>query len=74
MPVYGMMEKITETTLQGLEFRVQGDSPPYVDRIWGMWGSYGNVRKTIFYILEVDFKLQQNPQSFNPYKQKQPTV
>ena len=25
-------------------------SPPQVDRIWGMWGSYYNVPKTIFYL------------------------
>ena len=25
--------------------------PPYVDRIWGMWGSYSSLPKAIFYLL-----------------------
>ena len=27
-------------------------SPPYVDRTWDMWGSYYNMPKAIFYVLE----------------------
>ena len=27
-------------------------SPPLVDRIWGIWGSYHNVPKAIFYLLK----------------------
>ena len=29
-------------------------SPPYVDRIWGIWGSYYNVPRAIFYLLKGD--------------------
>ena len=37
-----------ETTIRvkGLGFRAY--SPPSVDRIWGIWGSYNNVPKAIF--------------------------
>ena len=31
-------------------------SPPEVDRIWGMWGSYDNVPKAIFYLLKGSYK------------------
>ena len=27
-------------------------SPPFVDRIWGTWGSYYNIPKAIFHLLE----------------------
>ena len=27
-------------------------SPPKVDRIWGIWGSFYNVPKAIFYLLK----------------------
>ena len=35
---------------------VQGYSPPEVDRIWGIWGSYCNIPKAMFYLLKVDYK------------------
>ena len=31
-------------------------SPPKVDRIWGIWGSYFNVPKAIVYLLEGDYQ------------------
>ena len=34
-------------------------SPPYVDRIWGIWGSYYNIPKAIFYLLKGDYVLLQ---------------
>ena len=30
-------------------------SPPQVDRIWGIWGSYYNMPKAIFYVLKGDY-------------------
>ena len=30
-------------------------SPPQVDRIWGIWGSYYNIPKAIFYLLKGDY-------------------
>ena len=34
-------------------------SPPLVDRIWGIWGSYYNIPKAvIFYLLKGDYKPQ----------------
>ena len=30
-------------------------SPPPVDRIWGIWGSYYNIPKAIFYLLVGDY-------------------
>ena len=30
-------------------------SPPEVDRIWGIWGSYYDIPKTIFYLLKGDY-------------------
>ena len=32
-------------------------SPPEVDRIWGIWGSYHNIPRAIFYLLKVDYNL-----------------
>ena len=31
-------------------------SPPYVDRIWGIWGSYYTIPQAIFYLLKEDYK------------------
>ena len=41
-----------ETTILG--FKVY--SLPQVDRIWGIWGSFCNIPKAIFYLLEGDYK------------------
>ena len=30
-------------------------SPPEVDRIWGIWGSYYNILKAKFYLLKGDY-------------------
>ena len=30
-------------------------SPPQVDRIWGIWGSYYNLPKAIFYLLKGEY-------------------
>ena len=30
-------------------------SPPEVDGIWGIWGSYYNIPKAIFYLLQGDY-------------------
>ena len=30
-------------------------SPPQVDRIEGIWGSYSNIPKAIFYLLKGDY-------------------
>ena len=37
-----------------LGFRVKGYSPPQVDRMWGIWGSYDNVTK---HQLKGDYKV-----------------
>ena len=39
----------------------QGDnppdySPPEIDRLWGIWGSYFSIPKAIFYLLKGDYK------------------
>ena len=31
-------------------------SPPQVDRIWGIMGSYYNIPKAIFYLLKGDYR------------------
>ena len=36
---------------------LQGYSPPEVDRTWGIWGSYYNMPKAIFYLLKGDYTL-----------------
>ena len=36
-------------------------SPPEVDRKWGIWGSYYNIPKTIFYLLKGDDRLWEQP-------------
>ena len=35
---------------------IKPSSPPRVDRIWGIWGSYYNIPKAIFYLLKGDYK------------------
>ena len=41
----GIMEKKMETTIMG-----------YIGyRIWGIWGSYYNISKAIFYLLTGDY-------------------
>ena len=32
-------------------------SPSPVDRIWGIWASYYNIPRAIFYLLKVDYSL-----------------
>ena len=36
-------------------------SPPEVDRIWGIWGSYYKKPKAIFYLLQGDYTLSPKP-------------
>ena len=43
------------TTHEGLQLRVY--SPPEVDRIWGIWGSYYNIPIAILYVLKGDYRL-----------------
>ena len=43
-----------------------GYSPPEVDRIWGIWGSYSNIPKAILYLLKGDYK----PKSLEPVKNR----
>ena len=31
-------------------------SPPYVERVWDIWGSYYSIPKAIFYLLKGDYK------------------
>ena len=31
--------------------------PPEVERIWGMWGTYSNIPKSMFYLLQGDYSL-----------------
>ena len=41
--------------LLGREGRSYMYSPPQVDRIWGIWGSYFNIPKAMFYLLKGDY-------------------
>ena len=34
-----------------------GYSPPYIDRKWGIWGSYSYIPKAIFHKLKGDYRL-----------------
>ena len=43
-------------------------SPPLVDRIWGIWGSYYNIPKAIFYLLKGDYILKQ--EAWTPLEEK----
>ena len=46
----------------GLEKGTDDCSPPKVDRIWAIWGSYHNIPKAIFYLLKGDYtSLQELP-------------
>ena len=42
--------------LGGLRFRVRVYIPPSVDRIWGIWGSYYNIPKAVFYLPSRDYQ------------------
>ena len=37
--------------------------PPEVDRIWGIWGSYYNIPKTVFYLIKGDYVHPKNGES-----------
>ena len=50
-----IMEKKMETTILYLCI-CWGYSPPSVDRIWGIWGSYYTIPKAIFDLLKWDYK------------------
>ena len=39
---------------------------PYVDRIWGIWGSYYNIPKTIFNLLKGDYRMLLVLRTFSP--------
>ena len=41
---------------QNSGYPYKGCSPPLVDRIWAIWGSYYNIPKAIFYLLKGDYK------------------
>ena len=45
--------------------------------IWGIWGSYYNIPKAIFYLLKEDYKPQApnlEPQTLNPFKLQMPVI
>ena len=51
---YGSIrELLLEENLRAAGFRVY--CRPYVDRIWGIWRSYSNIPKAIFYLLKGDY-------------------
>ena len=47
------------------QVRPKGYSPPFVDRIWGIWESYYNIPNAIFYLLTGDSGSASNPSSFS---------
>ena len=40
--------------LQAAFQKIRVYSPPQVDRMWGIWGSYDNILRAIFYLLTGD--------------------
>ena len=50
------MHKSTVPDCGGPVMAVEGYSPPEVDRIWGIWGSYSNIPKGIFYLLKGNYR------------------
>ena len=42
---------------QGVYICLLAYSPLKVDRIWGIWGSYRNIAKAIFYLLKGDYRV-----------------
>ena len=49
-------------------------SPPEVDRIWGIWGSYYNILKAIFYLLKGDYKACWTTAYFNAAQEHWPML
>ena len=45
-------QKATPISVNLLWVLLSTYSPPSVDRIWGIWGSYYNIPKAIFYLLK----------------------
>ena len=43
-----------------MDVGIKTSSPPEVDRIWGMWGSYYNIPKPLFYLLKEDYSLSRS--------------
>ena len=51
--------KISRSTVVSvLNISTQCYSPPEVDRIWGIWGSYYNIPKAIFYLPKGDYRVK----------------
>ena len=42
-------------TLLAPHWDTKNYSPPEVNRIWGIWGSYYNIPKAMFYLLKGDY-------------------
>ena len=53
---YPLLKTTNAQDLKCLKTRPYLYSPPYVERIWGMWGSYYTIPKAIFYLLKGDYK------------------
>ena len=50
-----LAKKTLRPAVWGSGWRVY--SPPYVDRIWGIWGCFYKIPKAVFYLLKGDYKV-----------------
>ena len=52
---------VQQTCSKILPPKVKPYNPPEVHRIWGIWGSYYNIRKAIVYLLKGNYNLLGTP-------------
>ena len=52
---HGTPVQVQQCQARFTRFRVY--SPPEVDRVWSIWGSYYNIPKAIFYLLKGDYRV-----------------
>ena len=57
--------QIIECLARARVFREHTYGPPSVDIMWGIWGSYYNIPKAIFYLLKGDYNVKNS--CLDPY-------
>ena len=56
--------------LQAFNQKSRTYSPPYVNRMWGIWGSYYNIPTAIFYLLKGDYMLKRCAHDLSSFTQE----
>ena len=55
IPTSGLRRHSSDAIIGHFAATVRVYSPPYLDRIWGIWGSYYNIPKAVSFLLQGDY-------------------